>query len=158
MACLLDQRCCWGWLLIVLGAAVGCGGGASLDPNRPATAPVSGTVTYKGAAVPGAIVTFHAPGDSPSAFGTTDASGTYQLTTFSAGDGAVPGEYRVTVTKTEFSASADVPEDHPDYGKEPVVEAEVRQALPVRYANPETSGLTASVKEGQNQIPLALDD
>ncbi|MCL4204066.1 MAG: hypothetical protein KJ000_16305 [Pirellulaceae bacterium] len=34
----------------------------------------------------------------------------------------------------------------------------IRQLLPLQFADSEKSGLTASVKDGQNQILLALDE
>jgi hypothetical protein len=79
-------------------------------------------------------------------------------TTFESNDGALPGKYRVTMQKTEISGGADLPEDHPDYGKQPIAEAKVTELLPARYAAPATSELTAEVREGTNDIPFDLQD
>ena len=140
-------------------AVLGCGGGGEGGrANGPATVAVSGVVTYKGTPVDGAIVTFHSANGTQSAFGKTDAKGRYQLTTFESGDGAVPGEYQVTTKKTQISGGDELPEDHPDYGKAPIAESTVTELLPARYGSPETSGLTATVKEGSNDLPFALED
>jgi uncharacterized lipoprotein YajG len=76
--------------------AVGFLAGCSSEPERPPTYPVTGTVTANGKPVAAASVIFGpvTPGVA-SAAGITDAEGKYRLTTFSAGDGAQAGEYRV---------------------------------------------------------------
>ena len=81
--------------------AVGCSGGAATDPNRPATAAATGTVTYKGAPVEAPTwPLFPQGGQGTGANGRTDATGKFAMTTFDPGDGAVPGTYQVTVSKT----------------------------------------------------------
>jgi hypothetical protein len=77
-------------------------GGCTGAPDRPATVPVRGSVSYQGKPVAGAAVAFLAKGAPRPAIGTTDAQGNFRLTTFTADDGAVPGEHLVTVEK--FSA------------------------------------------------------
>lgn len=79
--------------------------GCSDAPDRPATAPVSGTVMYNGAAVEGASVAFWTPDASRAATGVTDAEGKFTLSMFEANDGAVPGEHTITVTKVEAGAA-----------------------------------------------------
>jgi len=61
---------------------VGCGGGGS---NQPTLAPVKGTVTYNGAPVAGATVTFM-PDKGPLAIGVTGLNGEFKLNS-----GALPG-------------------------------------------------------------------
>jgi hypothetical protein len=82
---------------VALVLAVGCG------ESRQATAPVSGTVTYKGAPVEGATVAFVSTTGAESATGMTDAAGRYTLSTFEKGDGAMLGEFKVRVFKYEGS-------------------------------------------------------
>lgn len=82
----------------LLVGASGCGGG----PSRPARSPVAGrVVTTAGAPCDGALVVFHprVPGRATDAkpVATTAADGTFRLTTYETGDGAVPGAYGVTV-------------------------------------------------------------
>jgi hypothetical protein len=147
---------------------LGCAGSSS------GTVAVTGKVTKDGQPVSGAAVTFvpTAPDGKP-ASGTTDDSGSYKLTTFVNGDGALPGSYKVTVTKFPAAAAG------VDAGKEPSaadIDAIYRAAekqgqnisnpgsqaavvvkneLGDRFANAESSGLTAEVKSGsENAFPL----
>lgn len=63
---------------------------------------VRGVVTQDGKPVPGATVLFVPEGpDGRPANGLTDNDGAFQLTTFQKGDGALRGDYRVVVSKTE---------------------------------------------------------
>ena len=132
---------------------VGCGGPAG-DPNRPATVVVTGTVTHNGQPVEGATVAFlpKVPSD-PGASGRTDASGKFTLTAFEPGDGAVPGSYLVTVVKTEIEGGAVEQEDST---AAPVMP---KSLIPERYNNPQGSGLTAEVKDGEaNEFTFELKD
>ena len=72
--------------------ALGCGKGNLV--------PVKGVVTLDGQPLEGASVTFvpEENGGFP-AGGRTDANGAFHLSTYSDGDGARLGDYRVTVTK-----------------------------------------------------------
>jgi hypothetical protein len=138
--------------LVSLWILPGCGG-ASRPTNRPETVPASGTVTYQGKPVAGATVTFVAdsPASARGAVARTDESGQFKLTTFDAGDGAIPGNYRVTVAKMDATAVAEnldptVPPPPPP-----------KSVLPEKFADPNTSGLTAEVKQdGENKFPFDL--
>lgn len=139
--------------LVCLAMIVGCAGPAA-NPNRPATVQVSGTVTYEGQPVEGATVAFlpKTPSD-PGASGRTDASGKFTLTAFEPGDGAVPGSYLVTVVKTEIEGGDVVQEDST------VAPPTPKSLIPEKYNNPQGSGLTADVKEGEaNEFTFELKD
>ena len=72
--------------------------GCSPASNRPKLVPVSGTVKFKGAPLPNATVTFMPEGSAPrNPYGTTDKDGNFQLTSYDTNDGAVPGDYMVTI-------------------------------------------------------------
>lgn len=73
--------------------------GCNRNTNAP-TFPVSGTVTLDGKPVEGAAVSFISldPKNRPAA-ASTDKDGKYSLTTFVANDGAMAGDYQVSVTK-----------------------------------------------------------
>src|SRR6187399_2370414 len=73
--------------------------------SRPATYPVTGTVTSQGKPVAGAVITFVPTDAGEAASAITDSEGKYALTTWAAGDGARPGEYRVKVSKQEQAAA-----------------------------------------------------
>ena len=155
-------------ILTLLGtiALAGCGG-AGEDPNRPTTYPVTGIVTLNGSPVEGAQITFYseAGGDAAQgAFGRTDAEGRYSLTSFDPGDGAVAGSYIVTVAKYSSSpeSSAPLTESDPNYippGAPGYKEPEPpKNELPTKYSAVQTTDLRATVKEGENKIPLELTD
>lgn len=105
----------------MLFATVGCG------TDHPPVEIVTGTVTYNGAPLAEAMVTFH-PSEANSAgaasrasSGETDAQGVFQLTTnYVDGtsvvklDGAPAGVYSVTVSKLKKKVYADVGEAPPD--------------------------------------------
>jgi hypothetical protein len=150
--------------LILCGFAIGCGGSDSKAPPEPVF-PVTGVISFNGAPVVGADVTFlSADGGDRSAFGRTNDAGEYQLTTFSANDGAVPGRYVVTITKIASTApevpAADVESeayDPPGVGESTSPAEPAKSELPERYADQTTSGLTAMVQEIEsNSIDFTL--
>jgi len=142
--------------------AIGCGG------SDRTLVPVTGTVTYNGAAVEGALVTFTNAGIT--AFDSTDAEGKFSLNT-RAGDGAEPGKYTVTVRKfTEVAGPPAATEgasvSNPGPGRMAEVAAaagEVAQPeslLPEVYGSLQTTPLRDyEVKaDGANDFPLVLTD
>ena len=143
----------------------GCGD--SVDPNRPKTYPVSGTVTQGGQPVADANVTFHAKDGSRGAVGVTDANGNFQLTTFTAGDGAVAGEHEVSITKYDqpkitpkgdgsIGDTGDDPETPEEKGAGR--DADPKSMLPAKYADPKTSGIMATVTDAaDNKFQFNLD-
>jgi hypothetical protein len=64
---------------------------------------VKGSVTLDGKTLVGALVTFvpKDPSAGRPAYGRTDANGQFQLSTFRTDDGALPGDYKVTVVFQE---------------------------------------------------------
>jgi hypothetical protein len=139
--------------VLLLVSTLGCG--QATDPNRPRTFPISGTVTQGGTPVEGAEVTFQPTDGSHGAVGITDASGKYTLTTFRSGDGAVAGDYRVTISKYDrpvvtpksdgrIADTGDEPEEDQAGGRS-FGDREPKNLLPGKYARAETSGLTATV-------------
>ncbi len=131
-------------------AAVALAAGCSSEERVPAPTPVGGQVLHKGKPVAEAAVTFHPMGGLPPSYvftAVTDADGRFQMSTRRAADGIPPGEYAVTVVLREKRRDGD----------EDVRNG--RNLLPKKYADPETSGLWASVKPGDNALPpFALAD
>jgi hypothetical protein len=85
------------WTIIALAAVTSLGCRRSDQP-----VPVSGKVTVNGVPVANAGIVFHPKdGKGRPATAETGEDGTYRLTTYSAGDGALRGEYRVTVVWEE---------------------------------------------------------
>lgn len=117
-------------------ALAGCGS------KGPTLYPVTGKVTAAdGKPLEHATVVFH-PVDSsdPNAVkprGKVGADGTFTLTTHAAGDGAPPGEYRVTVEQWLSTGKGDEP---------------ATNRLPAKYAKPDQSGLTATVDAAPTEL------
>lgn len=125
--------------LIVAAWATGCGGAG--------TVPASGTVTYKGQPVADANVMFTPEGGGQIATGQTDAQGKFSLGVAKPGDGAVPGEYRVSLTPKEAERAEG------DYSESPP------PPFPIQYTNATGSSLKATVKRGEkNDFSLELKD
>jgi hypothetical protein len=85
----------WRLLLALSVGLAGCGG-----QGKPVK--VEGVVTLDGKPFPGATVTFlPAAGNGRSASGLSEKDGSFRLTTFKPDDGALPGEYKITVLFSE---------------------------------------------------------
>ncbi|QDT57373.1 hypothetical protein Pan44_54420 [Caulifigura coniformis] len=148
---ILTERFRGGWLL---GAAVaflsGCGAEEVVD--RPKVYPVVGVVMHDNKPVEGATVMFVPQGHSNAAAAITDANGEFKLQTFAENDGAVPGNYKVTVRKIKIGAQADSGRDDA-----PVGAGGETWLLPKKYGDAGTTDLTATVSEsGENKVTLKL--
>lgn len=136
-------------LLALLGFAAlaspsaGCGGSS----HGVALAPVTGTVTYKGAPVGGATVTFTPAAQGVrSGSGTTDDNGKFKLSTFANGDGAPVGKCNVAISKFE-------PPPPPPPGKgDAYLESmpDGKSLVPKKYTSAMTSGLSVEVLAGKS--------
>jgi hypothetical protein len=136
-------------LSVVGSLAVGCGGGG------PATAPVSGTVTYNGKPVTNAHVSFvPSEGSTRAAEGLTDGNGHFTLGTFAASDGAIIGKYKVGVIAHGPARPAKPGEGSGMPGET----VPGPPTIPMKYFAPETSGLVQEVKPGRNIVELTLKD
>jgi hypothetical protein len=107
--------------------------------SKSATTPVGGTVTIDGKPAENAEVMFN-PKQGRMAVGTTDASGHFTLSTTAPGDGAMPGEYIVTLVEYY---PPDKPPAMPKGG------GLLPSRFPPKYADPATSPLTATVEAGK---------
>jgi hypothetical protein len=121
---------------------------------------VEGIVTFEGKAVADADVCFTPVNEQSGipAIGKTDSNGNYRLTSSQGGafgKGAVAGEYEIRVTKyLDLDAVAPV---NPKIGDH-VPLANPKHHLPEKYADVKTSGLTATVKKGNNTINFNLTE
>jgi hypothetical protein len=157
------------------------------DPGGSAACiPVSLTVTYKGAPVEGAQVTFHSAGEGArTCQGRTDASGRAAIGTFSIDDGALAGAYKVSVAK---AVEQNVSKGYNDpslvsggtgnaagggglQAQDPVAgylkqmsgkdgqALETPNSLPAKYASHETSGIAFTVQgPDANDFKVELTD
>ncbi|MEN6492778.1 MAG: carboxypeptidase-like regulatory domain-containing protein [Thermoguttaceae bacterium] len=145
-------------LMMLATLALGCSGGG---PDI-GTVKASGTVTYKGAPVEGAQVAFLPDGSGRAAAATTDASGRFTLNTAGSGDGAIPGSYKVIVTKVAPNTAAPAGSSQEGGAAASVAGGQTAAAqdlLPAKYKNPATSGLTAKIDKGaKNDFTFELKD
>ncbi len=154
----MPHRLAPAWFVVAL-SVLGCD---SEPPAGPIPVhPVSGQVLSNGKPVPGAIVIFHSKTpaastpppklgeESPSRTivptGKTDSEGRFQIHTYVGNDGAPTGQYKVTVVLAGPSENRDF------MAKNSAPVSTV--TFPSKYADPERSGLTATVKPGNNVIP-----
>jgi hypothetical protein len=104
----------------------GCG---SSSGSGPATVvPAKGKVTYKGQPLTQGDITFEPIENGREANGSIKPDGTFELTTFKQGDGAVAGKHRVSVTGNN--------------------------KVPVKFRSPSSSKTEVEVKEGTSEYPV----
>ena len=161
-----------GWSLgLFFLLALGCGSSETL------TYPVSGIVTLDGLPMEGAAVMLKPIAGGSNGYGVTGTDGSFEITTYRKGDGALPGEHRVVVTlqkRVEAASQASGPglsksektssetngagrEGFDDGGAERTAGAEeVVFLIPKRYSSFKTSGLTTTVTAENGSLILAL--
>lgn len=136
--------------------------------ERPLTAPVSGTIRYKGVGFADADVAFIAEGAPRYGIARTDAEGRFILGTFQPGDGALVGRHRVTVSTSRGlppppdASNLDTKEKFDAYKAWlAACEAAVRagkSGLPRRYAAQSTTPLEVTVGPEGGIFDLELQD
>jgi hypothetical protein len=146
------------WTMVPL-LISGCGGATK---DSPKLYRVTGTVKYKGTAVPGAKVMFLGDGKSPPAVGVTDDSGRFSLSSLS-GTGAVAGKHQVAIIKNaapEEAAPANLSmEAAAAEARKPAKKAATASLVPAKYASGGSSGLEYEVKaSGANDFAIDLVD
>lgn len=119
--------------------AVGCG----KAERRLKVYPVEGRITLAGKPVPEALVVFHPKDQTNSellpARAKTDPLGTFKATTYVADDGAVPGDYSVTVTLYPLVKNESGFEPGPN-------------VLPAKLSQASTTDITVTVAAGPNTL------
>lgn len=150
-------------LFVALFLVSGCGEGGGAT-----TVKVKGVVMAGGKAVDGAVITFYSKSGGEAASGRTDAEGKFQLTTRKPNDGAVPGDYIVTVAKSGSEATVMSYDATQSGGMSPEYIAsmknaakppkEVKGLLPAKYANVKESGLVRTITaSGPNEFDFDLN-
>lgn len=151
-------RCGMKWLpalsaaLGLLVSVSGCGSG------YPTTSTVSGKVTFGGQPVTEGMIVFQPKHGRP-ALGTIRPDGSYVLTTFREGDGALPGEHLVTIQSRRvrggMSAARNIEEELTMSGRSSAPTT-VQWLVPERYSREATTPLKANVNPDQNIIDFDL--
>jgi hypothetical protein len=148
-------------LLYVLGCS---------DDGMAKRYPVSGTVKYNGQPVAKARINFTPKGGGHQGASGMVENGSFSLTTLSPGDGALPGEYVVTVDTREID-EAQVKAEAEKLAKKhgmanlsqmpPELQAkalkQAKSSIPTKYQGSQ-SDLTAKVEEKSNDFTFELKD
>lgn len=145
-----------GWFVII---CAGCG--QTNDPwsaKRPKVVPAEGIVKYSGDPLVGATVVFSPVGETGvAALAITGADGRFQLMAFPPKKGAVPGQYKVAVTKLEKQpATKPAPSAEGKHDELPTPPP--RHLIFERYSDPEKSGLSQDIPpEGRTDISITIN-
>ncbi len=105
--------------------------------TKPDMTPVTGVLMLNGQPAAEAEVMFNPKTTGRLAVGKTDATGRFKLSTGAPDDGAVPGEYVVTLCEY-------YPPDKPPK----MTSGPLPSRFPQKYGNPSTSPLTVTVERG----------
>lgn len=121
-------------------ALAGC---AEATPDRTPVFPAKGTITFKGQPISGALVALHPKtpvAGTPNPRANVDKDGAFNVSTYVTADGAPEGDYTLTVLWYKpVKKGTDV--------------VSGPNVIPAKYANPNTSDLVVSIKEGANDLP-----
>jgi hypothetical protein len=138
-------------VLLTGGLLLGCNSAGS---NLPRTVPAAGLVTLDGKPVDGAqVVLVTPPGQGVTgASGVTDSSGHFELRAYPEKPGAIPGDYKVQVSKT-IQVKIEGAKGSVD-GGDPV---RYDYGVPAKYTDFKKSGLSVNIPDtGNKDIKLAL--
>ena len=130
-------------LFAAMVAMSGCG------PRRPETVAVRGRVLFDGQAPPREGMVYFAPLEPAEGFprrpgrAEFDAQGDFRATTFDAGDGLIPGHYRVGIDCWETLPRAEGPR--------------AVSLVPAAYREPGTSGLELVVEPGARSLTVEFN-
>lgn len=140
--------------LVVIGT-LGCGGQDKFAKSRPKTYKASGSVKYKDSPVEGATVVFAPTAtDGTAASAITKSDGSFSLEAFPPLKGAVPGSYKVSITKKEPAPPAPTGPDAHDQPPPPPP----KYLIPEKYSDFEKSDLRADIPEGgRDDLHFELD-
>jgi hypothetical protein len=143
--------------------ALGCGG------NLPRTVPASGKLHWEdGKPIVGANVRFVGPPGGRDATGYTGKDGEFTLSSFTQGDGAIPGDYTVVVTKTVAAPDVVAPQPGGDpqamakamkefMAKSKSAPKKIEEPIPPAYQKEKESPLKWRIESGgSDKIDLKL--
>jgi hypothetical protein len=134
--------------LIVLGLAVvplaGC---QSKGPTPPATTEARGKIVLPGGQPlrSGRVKLSPTTPDTVETFGDVGADGTFVLSPYKVGDGAVPGTYKVTVEPFQYKTATGNPVRIKDAAR-----------IPPRYLEASSTDMRAVIVSGPNTLDLRL--
>jgi len=142
--------------MLILSFAAALSGCSPADPQKPKLGKVTGRVTFQGKPVTSGSVMFTPSANEGGttgqlASGRIESDGTFTLTTFDTGDGAILGEHIVTVESRDIRGV-----------QRPKMSARIKYELPKstipdKYSNVHTSPYRFRVKEGVNHANIDLE-
>jgi hypothetical protein len=143
-------------LIVVALSIVGC------KDKMGGPYPMTIQVTQNSTPVEGAIVTIQATSGGQTATGVTNAAGIATIRSTEGWEGVFPGEYTVTVKKTETTFSSTPPpgtEGSRSSDGEDSAYVISREMLPLKYGNAATSELKATQenKKGHFEFDLSTN-
>lgn len=136
-------------VLLLVGCSMGCGKQDSIPVVK-----ASGTVLYKGEPLDEAAIEFHPEEGQRPASAVTDSTGHFTVQTVAAkADGAMVGSFRVAIRKTVNKAPkvAATSNDGPP-GSAKVPMPDLKSVIPQKWTSPDTSGLTATIEKGKENV------
>jgi hypothetical protein len=146
--------------IVATAVILGCGDDSGLERRFK----ISGTVKYKGEPIPKGTIAFE-PADLTKgrvASGFIE-NGSYTLTTSGTtpGDGALAGDYKVSISASDLDLSGVAKQDggmiHQGEKAHRDAISSAKSLVPTKYARSESSGLTAKV-DGAKTINFDLTD
>jgi hypothetical protein len=133
--------------LLLFAALCGCGGG-------PKLVPAGGAVKYKNVSIPGADVVLVPDGAGQPAIGRTDDHGQFTLSTGGL-PGALVGSYKVSITAARPKRAVSAAEAVAMSSEQ--IAANREELVPVKYNNPISSELTATVSQDSAANQFVFD-
>lgn len=135
------------WILLCSLAVQGCGGGA----GGPTPVKVRGLIKYNGQPVTSGSVMFNPadPQKGHMAQGSIEKDGTFSLSSYSTGDGVLPGSYTVTVNSSLPGTEVLTKDKGTGIGG--------KSAIPARYADAKTSQLQQTIAAGDSGKTITLE-
>jgi hypothetical protein len=147
-------------LLLLFALSLGCTGGSG--PVK-----VNGTVTLDGKPLSNAMIVFNPDGEGGTpASGVSGSDGSFRLTTFNSGDGAKPGNYKVTVALTPEEEVGGAPPTPGDpkamaeamrkYAESHKKKTVKKTGLPASYSDPGKTALKYTIPPPDGKVVLEL--
>jgi hypothetical protein len=129
--------CAFASIMAAATALATCWGCASIagGPDGTSILPVKGKVTYKGKPLTDGTITFEPNDFGRPAHGNIQPDGSFVLTTFKEGDGAVRGHHRIAVNGSVKRG----------------------QLLPLKLRDPSSSKVEVEVSEGKTEYLVDLN-
>ncbi len=149
---------CPAFVMTLAVITVGCGGSENVE-----VFPARGIVTFDGKPMTGGGAISLVPVASQNgknAGGTINSDGTFVLTTYEDGDGAMAGSFRVIINQTtsqepDYGGDSDAPGKAPMQAVETVTSADV---IPTIYSDPTSSPVEVKIEaKEKNELTINLE-